>query len=139
MKALVVVFWAMIPRSIIRSYQLFEEICCLHLQRILPWRRIISSSFTPLIWKQRGAGIAQSVERLGTGWTTGVGVQVLVGSRIFSSPCHPDRFWGPPSLLSNGYRGVKRPGCEADHSPPASAKVKKMWIYISTPPYAFMA
>jgi hypothetical protein len=30
-----------------------------------------------------------------------VGVQVPVGSRIFSSP---DRLWGQPSLLSNGYR-----------------------------------
>jgi hypothetical protein len=35
----------------------------------------------------------------------GVGVQVPVGSRIFSSPRHPDRLWGPPSLLFNGYRG----------------------------------
>jgi hypothetical protein len=34
---------------------------------------------------------------------------------------------------------VKRPGREADHSPPASAEVKKLWIYTSTPPYAFMA
>jgi hypothetical protein len=30
---------------------------------------------------------------------------------------------------------VKRPGREADHSPPSSAEVKKMWIYTS--PYAF--
>jgi hypothetical protein len=29
--------------------------------------------------------------------------------------------------------GVKRPGREADHSPPAGAEVKKMWIYTSTP------
>jgi hypothetical protein len=35
--------------------------------------------------------------------------------------------------------GVKRPGREADHSPPASADVKKIWIYTSTPPYAFTA
>jgi hypothetical protein len=35
--------------------------------------------------------------------------------------------------------GVKRPGREADHSPPASAEVKKMWIYTSTPSYVFMA
>jgi hypothetical protein len=35
----------------------------------------------------------------------GVGVRVPVGSRIFTSPRRPDRFWGPPSLLSNGYRG----------------------------------
>jgi hypothetical protein len=33
---------------------------------------------------------------------------------------------------------VKRPGNEADHSPPASAEVKKIWIYTSTPLYAFM-
>jgi hypothetical protein len=34
--------------------------------------------------------------------------------------------------------GVKQPGREADHSPPANVEVKKIWIYISTPPYAFM-
>jgi len=39
---------------------------------------------------------------------------------FFSSPPRPDRFWGPPRLLSNGYRErfsavVKRPGREADH------------------------
>jgi hypothetical protein len=38
------------------------------------------------------------------------------------------RLWGLPSLLSNGYRGlftlrVKRPGREADHSPPSSAGI----------------
>jgi hypothetical protein len=27
-------------------------------------------------------------------------------ARIFSSPRRPDRLWGPPSLLSNGYRGL---------------------------------
>jgi hypothetical protein len=27
---------------------------------------------------------------------------------------------------------VKRPGLEADHSPPASAEVKNTWIYTST-------
>jgi hypothetical protein len=34
--------------------------------------------------------------------------------------------------------GIKRPGREADYSPPGSAEVKKMWIYTSTPLYAFM-
>jgi hypothetical protein len=71
----------------------------------------------------------------------GVGVRVPVGSRIFSSPCRPDRIWSQPNLLSNGGFSpeVKRQGREADHSPPASAEVKKIWIYTSTPPYAFMA
>jgi hypothetical protein len=35
--------------------------------------------------------------------------------------------------------GLKEPGREADNSPPANVEVKKMWIYTSTPPYAFMA
>jgi hypothetical protein len=35
--------------------------------------------------------------------------------------------------------GVQRPRREADHSSPASAEVKKMRIYTSAPPYAFMA
>jgi hypothetical protein len=29
---------------------------------------------------------------------------------------------------------VKRDGHEADHSPPTSPEIKKMWIYTSTPP-----
>jgi hypothetical protein len=33
----------------------------------------------------------------------GDGVRVPVGSRILFSPRRPDRLWGPPSLLSNGY------------------------------------
>jgi hypothetical protein len=39
----------------------------------------------------------------------------------------PDRGWGPPSLLYNGYRAFpgdrKRPGRDADPSPPSSDKV----------------
>ena len=46
------------------------------------------------------------------------------GSR-FSA--RPDRPWGPPSLLQNGYRvfpgGKVRQGRAADHSPPSSAAV----------------
>ena len=41
----------------------------------------------------------------------------------------PDRSWGPPSLLHNGYRvfpgGKERPGRDADPSPPSSAVIKK--------------
>jgi hypothetical protein len=57
----------------------------------------------------------------------GFGVRVSVESRIF------------PVGTGGCFPGVKRAVREADHSPPTSAEVKKMWIYTSTPPYAFMA
>jgi hypothetical protein len=65
----------------------------------------------------------------------GVRVRVLVGSRIFSTLSglalgftQPPIRWVPGALS----QGVKRPGREADHSPPASTEVKKMWIYTIT-------
>jgi hypothetical protein len=49
----------------------------------------------------RGTGIAQSVHQL-TVRSTGFRVRDLEQSRIFSSLGRPERFWGPPSLLSKG-------------------------------------
>jgi hypothetical protein len=50
------------------------------------------------------------------------------GGEIFRT--YPDRPWGPPSLLYNGYRvftgGKERPGRDADPSPPSSAMVMKV-------------
>jgi hypothetical protein len=43
--------------------------------------------------------------------------------------------WVPEALSP----GLNRQGREADHSLATSAEVKKMWIYTSTPPYAFLA
>jgi hypothetical protein len=53
-------------------------------------------------------------------------------SRSALGPTQPPIQWVPRAL----FPGIKRLGREADHSPPASAEVKKMWIYTSTPPYA---
>jgi hypothetical protein len=47
----------------------------------------------------------------------------------------PPNQWVPGTISL----AVKRQGREAEHSPPTSAKVKKMWIYAYAPPYAFMA
>jgi hypothetical protein len=52
------------------------------------------------------------------------------GKKLFPSPQCPDRLWGLPSLLCNGYRGgalpaqLKRPGHVADHSPQSCAEIK---------------
>jgi hypothetical protein len=71
----------------------------------------------------------------------GVGVRVPVGIRIFSFPRRPDQLWGSPNQWIPGTLspGLKLSGRGADHSPPTDAEVKKMWLYTSTPPYAFMA
>jgi hypothetical protein len=59
----------------------------------------------------------------------------FTSSRPALGPTQPPIQWVPGALSL----GVKRPGREADHSPSTSAEVKKMWLYTSTPPYAFMA
>jgi hypothetical protein len=69
----------------------------------------------------------------------GFGVRVPVGQEFSLLHVVQTGSGDPPNLLSNGYRLVKRQGRDADHSPPASVEVKIMWIYTSTPPYAFMA
>jgi hypothetical protein len=73
----------------------------------------------------------------------GIIVRVPVRSRIFSFSTSSRPALGPtqpPGQCAPGalFPGVKRPGRKADHSPPTSAEVKKMWIYTTTPPYAFM-
>jgi len=50
----------------------------------------------------------------------------------------PDRNWGPPSLLDNGYcvpfLEAKWPGCGIDHPPPSSAKVnERAQLYLYSP------
>ena len=74
--------------------------------------------------------VAQSVQRLTTGWT--VRDRIPVGTRFYA---RPDRPWGPPSLLYNGYRvfpgGKVRPGRAAN---PSSAAVMEECDYTSTHP-----
>ena len=68
-----------------------------------------------------------SVVGIATGYgLDGPGIQSPCGE-IFRT--FPDRPWGPPSPLYNGYwvfpGGEERPGRDADPSPPSSAVVKK--------------
>jgi hypothetical protein len=51
-------------------------------------------------------------------------------SRPALGPIQPPIQWVPRALSP----GVKRQGCEADHSHPTSAEVKKTWVYIQPLP-----
>jgi hypothetical protein len=74
------------------------------------------------------------------GWTVcalgfdcrrGLGVFLFTTtSRTALEPNQPPTHWVPRVLSP----GVKRPGREADHSPPSSAEVENAWSYTSTPP-----
>ena len=69
-----------------------------------------------------------SVVGIATGYgLDGQGIEPRWGGEIIRT-C-PDRPWGPPSILYNGYRvfpgGKEKPGSDADPSPPSSAVVMK--------------
>jgi hypothetical protein len=86
------------------------------------------------LWNRDGSvGIA-----LGYGWTIGVlgfdsrrrlGIFLFTtASRTALGPTQPPIQLVPGALSL----GVKRPGREADHSPPSSAEIKNAWSYTST-------
>jgi hypothetical protein len=66
--------------------------------------------------------MAESVYRRATGWTAGV--RFPAGVRNFSVLHSVQSGSGSFSLPFNVYLGVKRPGHEADHSPPSNAMAK---------------
>ena len=93
-------------------------------------KALFLEAFVPSCGPGSSVGIA-------TGYgLNGPGIESRWGGEIFRT-C-PDRPWGPPSLLYNGYRvfpgGKELPGRDADPSPPSSAVVKKEYSYTSTPP-----
>jgi len=82
-----------------------------------------------------------SVVGIATGYgLDGPVIESRWGVEIFHT-C-PDRPWGPPSLLSNGYRvfpgGKERPGRDADLSRPSSAvghERVELYLYSPYGPY----
>jgi hypothetical protein len=80
--------------------------------------------------------VLEGIAHFGQG-ERGVGVRVLVESRIFTSPCRPDGLWSPSSPHSKGYVGdlpwLKRPGRESDHSPPTNGGQENVVTYIHSP------
>jgi hypothetical protein len=52
-------------------------------------------------------GIAQSIYRIGYELDfRAIGFQFPAGTKIFCVPYHPNRLWGPPSLIPNVYWGL---------------------------------
>ena len=99
-------------------------------------RYIDRCSNTVMYWVLEFSGPG-SVVGMATGYgLDGPGFESRWGGEI-SRTC-PDRPWGTPSLLYNGYRvfpgGKKRPVRDANPSPPSSAVVMKEYNYTSTPP-----
>jgi hypothetical protein len=72
-----------------------------------------------------------------TGWAIW-GLSPGMVKRVFSFPKRPDNLWIRPSPLFSGYwdsfPGLKRPGCEVDHSPLSTAGVKNEWRYSPASP-----
>ena len=78
-----------------------------------------------------------SIVGIATGYRLdGMGIESRWVGEIFHT-C-PDRPWGPPSLLHNGYQvfpgGKEQPGRDINPSPPSSAMVMEEYSYTSTHP-----
>jgi hypothetical protein len=86
--------------------------------------------------------VAQSEQRLATSSTT-EDWGSSPGTGISFPPRNSYRYWIPPDSrpMGTGWYPpwVKLPGLETDQSLLACAEIKKMRIYTSAPPYAFMA
>ena len=89
-------------------------------------------SFTICVWIQFTRFLLSTASIIGPGSSVGIATDYgLEGPGIESRRGdifrRPDRPWGPPSLLYNGYRvfpgGKVRPGHAANPSPPSSAVV----------------
>ena len=87
--------------------------------------RITSWRFDTINFCPTEAAIAQSVQRLTTGWTNrgsnpGGGEIFLQSSRPSLKPTQP-----PTQFGTGSFPGVKRPGRDADHPHSSSAEVKE--------------
>jgi hypothetical protein len=71
---------------------------------------------------------------MSTGWTIWVSYPGK-DKIIFRPPIYPYLLWGTLSIYASRgmFLGVKRPGLEADHSPPFSSEVKTMELHFHSP------
>jgi hypothetical protein len=76
-------------------------------------------------------GYGLTIGVLGFDSRRGLGIFLITTtSRTVMVPTQPPIQWVPGAVSL----GVKRPGREADRSPPSSSEIKNAWNYTSTPP-----
>jgi hypothetical protein len=128
------------PLSVLYAWRSGSFLCAVSVFRRLSYWYTFSyrhNNFSMEVYRV-GAGIAQWYSAgLRAGWS-----RVPIPARTGNEQPRPDRLWGPPSLLSNGYQRllpleVKRPGRETDQSLASSADVKNAWSYTFTPQIRF--
>ena len=124
--------------SSVTNCSMQNDIFCstLHLTGLVLQYLQYLSGYCQLLHNLWAGQLSRFSDWLRAGWS---GYESPVGGEIFRT-C-PDRPWGPSSLLCNGYcvfHGVKkRPGRDADPSPPSSAMAKKEQSYTSIPRMGF--
>jgi hypothetical protein len=78
--------------------------------------------------------MSQNNLKTGVLFPVGAGIIFLLATTAVSRPAlgptQPPIQWVPGALSL----GVKRPGREADHSPPPTTELKNAWSNTSTPP-----
>jgi hypothetical protein len=78
-----------------------------------------------------GTALDYGLDDRGFDFRQGLGIFLFTtASRPALGPTQPPIQWVPGAVSL----GIKRPGCEADHTPPSSAEVKNAWSYTSTLP-----
>jgi hypothetical protein len=100
-----------------------NPICADCLVVISNWNEYISIYYVST--NNKWAGIAQSVERLATGWT--VRGSNPTGEARFSAPVQTvlESHLTTHKMGTGSFPGVKRPRRGVDHQPPSSAEVKE--------------
>jgi hypothetical protein len=82
-------------------------------------------SISSSVYKVAGGNVVATATR---NRLEGSGLELRLGQEIFFLHANPDRHWVSHIDLYKGsygsFAGVKRPGCDLDHSPPFNAEFK---------------
>ena len=94
---------------------------------VTPSENIYNISLFVQHWAYNSGAVSHNtVTRLKVGWCT---VQIMAGTRHFSSPNHADRLWGPTQApvqqtLGAPSPGLKQPDHEIEHLIPSSVRLR---------------